>query len=171
VCYPNSVLINIRIRGLTAEQIKALIAEPGLDCSDVDDDTVRARIEIAHDIPSWPDLGALQTKVKVMVADIAPQAQIVDVRAGYRYAHDTGSPAEAALHRLRSRAGVLAGDLGDVELGELLTAVLRDFTVLDGWLREGGSLPPDWARRHPAGDPDVARRLTTAEPQMALAAS
>lgn len=159
MCYPNSVLIHIRLRGLTAEQTRALAEAPGLTCHRIEDDLVRARIEVAHGLPTWPDLDALQGMVREMVGELVPEAEVVDIRAGYRYDSDADSPAEPALHRLRSVANQARGEIPDGDRDELLTSLLRDFTVVDNWLSQGGSLPPDWARRHPAGDHSVARRL------------
>lgn len=172
MCYPNYVLIHIRLSGLTDQQVKTLADAPGLRCSDVDEGTVRAQIEIAHDLPTWPDLNALQDMVRTMVTDLVPHAKILDVRGSYRYAFDAASPAEAALHRLRSSAERALKAAPGTDCGELLTAVVRDWRVVDDWLSNGGSLPTDWARRHPAGNHTVAQKIMAGikEPAAAFAA-
>lgn len=169
--YPTYVLIHVRLRGLTDQQVQALESTPGLRCSHVDDDTVRAQIEIAHELPTWPDLAALQDMVRTMVTDLVPGAQIVDVLGSYRYDYDAASPAEAALHRLRSSAEQARKAAPETDCGELLTRVLRDLKIVDDCLSNGGSLPTDWARRQPAGDHVVARAIMAGieEPASAMA--
>lgn len=159
MCYPTAVLIHVYLRDVTDDQLATLTATPGLSCRRAED-TVRVRIELAHDVPSWPDLEVLETRFRGLLAEVAPGATIVDVRVGCRYDTDFSSPAQAALHRLRSILDSVPPDHRD----ENLVRAAREFAVVDRWMCEGATPPSDWARRAPGVDRELERLLAT-EPQ------
>lgn len=151
MCYPTSVLIHVYLREIPDDQFTALSALPGVTCRRTDDGMVRARVELAHDVPSHPDLDELQSRFLTLVRETAPDATVVDCRSGNRYAGDFSSPAEAALHRLRSVLTRCAHD--DPGLAE----AAREFAIVDTWMSDGGTPPADWARRAPERDRELQR--------------
>jgi hypothetical protein len=165
VCYPDSVLFHVRLRGVTDEQVEVLADAPGFSCRPNDDGTHVVRMRFAHDVPSHPDTEAMEQQLRLALQAMAPDSEVIDVRFGLRYARDETSPAVDALHRLRRDVERLAApddlgrDLSRDELEEALTAFAREFRHLDEWLTNGGSIPADWARRHPAGDMQAAEQI------------
>lgn len=154
MCYPNSVLFHVRLRGLDDDQVRALSQAPGISCRLEDDDVGLVRMEFANPVPSWPNVRGMESDLTAALRELAPTAEIVDVRYGYRYDADIGSPAVEALRRLRiDLARIPTRDELDAdELTELLTVIAREFTILDIWMCNGGSTPMEWVRRHPDGD-------------------
>lgn len=164
VSYPDHVLFHARLRDLTEEHVEVLAETPGFHCRLQDDGDALVSITFAHDVPSHPDTDALECRLRLALEALVPGAEVVDIRHGVRYARDAGSPAAEALHRLRRdvhRASLLE-DLEAVErdqLAEALHAVFRDFNELDEVLCNGGTVPSDWARRHPEGDRGAALQM------------
>lgn len=169
MCYPDSVLYHVRLRGLTAQQAEVLVDTPGFDVLDADTDTCLVRVSFAHDVPSPPDTDALERRLRLALLALVPGAEIADVRFGVRFDQDAASPAVEALHRLRrdvNRVGSvdeLAG-VNAEQLAEIVAVFVREFHSLDEWLCNGGSIPREWARRHPGGDghtmEQIADRIT-----------
>lgn len=161
MCYPDHVLFHVRLRDLTEQQVEVLAETPGFHARLEDDDIALVSITFAHDIPSHPDTDALERRLRLAFEALVPGAEIIDVRGEPRWASDAGCPAADALHRLRrdvNRAASLDDPDRDT-LAEVLTTVFRDFAELDDLLCNGGSVPADWARRHPEGDRGAARQL------------
>lgn len=134
---------------------------PGFQCRYEEDGPSLVSIRLAHDVPSEPDTDAMEQRVRLALHELLPDAEIVDVRFGLRFASEEVSPALEALHRLRRdvrRLPVLE-ELGHDDLVETLTVVAREFTHLDEWLCNGGSLPREWARRHPQGDKQATAQI------------
>lgn len=171
MCYPDHVLFHVRLRDLTAQQVEVLAETPGFRCRLQEDDTALVSITFAHDVPSHPDTEALERRLRLALEALVPGSEVVDVRGEPRYAASGGCPAGDALHRLRrdvNRAGSF-DDLDRESLAEVLTTVVRDFTELDDLLCNGGSVPTDWARRHPEGDRGAARQLADSTRALVMA--
>jgi hypothetical protein len=170
MCYPDSVLFHVRLRGLTGQEVEVLAEMPGFACRLEDSGLAVVRVDFAHSVPSWPDHEAMEQQLRLALAAVVPDAEIVEVMYGFRYARDAGSPAVEALHRLRRDVGRLSdAEAWDRdELAEMLTVIAREFTHLDDWLCNGGSVPSEWARRHPEGDTKAAAQVTASleEPAM-----
>lgn len=164
MCYPDSVLYHVRLRGLTGPEAEGVEEAPGFSCRPNDDGTHIVRMRFAHDVPSHPDTDAMEHQLRLALQAMAPSAEILDVRFGLRYARDADSPAVQALHRLRrdverfAEPDMLDGLARD-DLAETLTAFTREFRALDEFLTNGGSVPSDWARRHPAGDRQAVEQI------------
>lgn len=172
MCYPDSVLFHVHLRGLTEDHLQALVDAPGFTCRAGDDATAIVSIRFAHDVPSQPDAEALERRLRLALQALVPGAEITDVRYGFRHSREPVSPALVALHRLRQHLGRLDGPAEpDSEgLAQTLQAVSEEFARLDDWLCNGGSLPSEWARRHPGGDEQAARQVEQArQPAAAMA--
>lgn len=169
--YPDSVLFHARLRGLSEDEVATLTETPGLNCRVLDDGTVLVRVDFAHAVPTMPDVEAMEHQLRLALEALVPDGEIIDVRYGLRHAQDAGSPAVEALHRLRREVGRLSisCELERDELVELLTVVAREFTHLDDWLCNGGSMPGDWVRRHPEGDRTAARQIAQRRRPVAMA--
>lgn len=161
MCYPDSVLFHVRLRGLTKQQAEILADTPGFHCRLQDEGTTLVSIRFAHDVPSHPDPDALERRLRLALGELVPGADIRDVSYGFRYARDASSPATDALHCLRRAIGKLPAvdSLEREELAEVLTIFAREFTHLDDLLCNGGTVPPEWIRRHPEGDRGAAQQI------------
>lgn len=171
VCYPDSVLFHVRLGGLTEQEVEILAETPGFGCRVGDDGICLVSVRFAHDVPSEPDAEALERRLRLALQALVPGAEIVDVRFGFRFARDGASPGVQALHRLRRelRTAQEAQGWEREALAELLTAIGREFAYLDDWLCNGGSMPSEWARRHPGGDAVAARQLANVVGPIAMA--
>jgi hypothetical protein len=161
VCYPDSVLFHVRLRGVTEEQAQIVANAPGFHCRFDDDGPSLVSIRLAHDVPCQPDTDAMEQRVRLALHELVPDAEIVDVRFGLRFAREEVSPALEALHRLRRdiRHMPALDDVDRDDLAETLTVIAREFAHLDEWLCNGGSLPREWARRHPQGDKQTTAQI------------
>lgn len=161
MCYPDSVLFHVRLSGATEQQTEVLADTPGFTCRFDDDGDCLVRVQFAHDVPSPPDAEALERRLRLALLALAPDAEITDVRSGLRFACEPHSPAVEALHRLRRdvRRVPDIDDLDHNELAEMLAVFAREFSALDQWLCNGGSIPGEWARRHPGGDQQAAEQI------------
>lgn len=161
VCYPDSVLFHARLRGVTVEQAQIVADAPGFHCRFDEDSPTLVSIRLAHDVPCEPDTKAMEQRVRLALHELLPDAEIIDMRHGLRFAPEDHSPALAALHRLRRDIRCLPAldELDRDELAETLTVIAREFTHLDEWLCNGGSLPREWARRHPQGDKQTTAQI------------
>jgi hypothetical protein len=161
VCYPDSVLFHVRLSGVSDQQAEVLADTPGFTCRLDEDGDCLVRVQFAHDVPSHPDVDALERRLRLALLAMAPDAEITDVRSGPRFTREPSSPAVEALHRLRrdSRRVSRVEDLDHDDLVEMLTVFAREFSALDEWLCNGGSVPTEWARRHPGGDRRAAEQI------------
>lgn len=161
VCYPDSVLFQVRLRGLTEQHAEALAQMPGFSCRAEDSGIGLVRVHFAHAVPSHPDIDTMEQQLRLALAAVIPDVEIVEIVHGFRYARDAASPAAEALHQLRRDIGRMSDVDGwdRDELAETLMIIAREFTLLDDWLCNGGSIPSDWARRHPEGDIKAAEQI------------
>jgi hypothetical protein len=145
---------------VTEQQAADLADTPGFTCRFEDGDCLVC-VQFAHDVPSHPDTEALERRLRLALHALAPEAEITDVRSGLRFASEPNSPAIEALHRLRRAVRHVADveGLDAVELVEQLAVFSREFATLDAWLCNGGSIPGEWARRHPDGDQRAAEQI------------
>lgn len=169
--YPDSVLFHIRLRGVTEQGVEALAETPGFHCRVEDDDATLVSIRLAHDVPSPPDTKAMEKRLRLALHSLAPGAEIIDVRSGPRHSPEVPSLAVQSLHCLRRHLGrpIDVEEMDWDTLTELWTIMRREFLQLDEFLCNGGSLPADWARRHPQGDERAFEQVAASHAPVAMA--